>query len=322
MIWLERKNSVLLSNKRVVSENEKLIREVGDSLTKKLAELSQILHATRNRLQDEASQFDSSQKNDIADQVEKINIHFGRAQDLFQEIETQEALEDQALDNLKRNTEKARQSFNVEIVTWANGFTSSSSQLCESSAKAVAGHIKALDHSNTVLNTLIETISGETCTYVNEQHAFLDELQLLAKAVADKEITHLQRQNKILTEMLEEQRKDAKKAQSDFLQSVSCLLGDFMRQRDETLKRSVDSLQSSNKEVEDLLTSTCERQTTLHDSMLTKNDELAQRMETAHEQAIGETGRATEVIAHSLRFYLSLIICRMPLKRVTLLKVG
>ncbi|KAF4615319.1 hypothetical protein D9613_003074 [Agrocybe pediades] len=291
---LERKNAVLTTNKRIVSENERLIRAVADSLTKRLAELSQILHATRNRLQDEAAQFDSSQREAIIDQVQKIDSHFGRAQELFEHIENQEEIEDKALANLRQETEKARHLFNTEVASWSNDFNNSSKQLCDSSTKTIKGHVGALEHSNSVLHSLIETISRETYTYINDQQNTLDELQLLAKTAADKEIAHLRRQNEVLAEMLVEQRKDAERSRADLLQSISSLLGEFMQKRDDTLRRSVDNLQSSNKEVEDLLASTYERQSSLHANVLENSGKLTRQVEGVYEQSNGEQARATQ----------------------------
>ncbi|PPQ93313.1 hypothetical protein CVT25_014442, partial [Psilocybe cyanescens] len=116
---LDRKNKVLVSNRQIVSVNEELIRTFADALAKKLAELGQLMKTLRSSLEDDTTNFHSSQKQTISSQVERVNTHFEGAQDLLQQIEKCEVVGGRALSGLKEQLEKAYSSFNSDVSSWS-----------------------------------------------------------------------------------------------------------------------------------------------------------------------------------------------------------
>ncbi|KDR81633.1 hypothetical protein GALMADRAFT_239701 [Galerina marginata CBS 339.88] len=296
---LERKNKVFLSNKRVVSENEKLIHSLADSLTKRLFEFDSSSSKIRTNLQDETTQFRSSQKDAMANHLQEVNDHFDKAQELFQQIETHQVVEDCALSTIKQEIEKAHKSLNQEVTSWAENLTTSCSQLCNKSTELAIAQINTLEDSTTVLHTLVETISREIHSYLDGERNALAEMQSLSKTASAQEIAHLQSQNKLLAQMVVNEKEDAEKAKNELLQRVSGLLGDFMHKRDDTLRASIGSLQRSNKEAEQLLTATYHQQSKVHGDMGLRNEEVAKQMEVVKDQGAREKNKTTQNVGQA-----------------------
>uniref|UniRef100_A0A8H7Y5S6 Kinesin motor domain-containing protein n=1 Tax=Psilocybe cubensis TaxID=181762 RepID=A0A8H7Y5S6_PSICU len=281
---LDRKNNVFASNRRIVSENEELIRAYADALMKKLTELDQLMKSLRGNVEEENTMHLSSQQQAIIAQVEKVNVHFEGAQDLFQQIEKYEGAGERILSNFKDQLNKAYSSFTSEVSSWSEKATTECTQYSNNAMEIGIGQLDILEESISILTSLLNRISRDVQIYLHDERASLTELRKLAETSTAQELQYLQRQNEILAEMLINERKAADKAKNDLLQRVSGLLGDFLQQRDESLRESVGSLQRSNAEVTALLKATCERQSDLYNNLSTTNGELQSQMGQANEE--------------------------------------
>jgi len=266
----DRNKALYLSNRLVVSENEKLISKLTNILTTKLAEFSQLLHDTRNNVEQETKEYRSSHALALENRAQEISDHFNKAQELFKRIECGEVIEENSIAVLKHQIETTGEAFNTEISSWGNELAATCSRLCDDSATTNVEQISLLEESFTTLSSFIEKISQKIQVYLNTELTALDKIQALARNLVATEISSLQRQNEILARMLVEERKNGEKAKNDLLQRVSGLLGDFMQKRDDSLKESIGNLQRSNKEVEDLLNSTYVQQVSAHDDMVSR----------------------------------------------------
>ncbi|CAA7271682.1 unnamed protein product [Cyclocybe aegerita] len=304
---LDRKNKVHLSNKRVVSENERLISAVTESLMKQLSELSQLLHATRSNMESETEQFRSSQQTALSNHIREIDDHFEKAHELFQQIDTECKAEDKALDIIKREVQSAGAAFRSEVSSWGEKLKSTSTRMCEETLKVTIEQVALLEQSLSTLHSLGSNLSRDVRSYLADERKTFAEMQALAKELAAKETSRLKQQNELLARMLVEQRQEAEKAKDEMLQRVSGLLGDFMQKRDESLRASIDNLQCSNKEVEDLLNSTYRRQTEAHDGMAEKNSNMDRRVQKlsaegndAKTSSLKVVGKTKDVIKTSM----------------------
>ncbi|PPQ94149.1 LOW QUALITY PROTEIN: hypothetical protein CVT25_008017 [Psilocybe cyanescens] len=173
------------------NKNEELIHTFADALTKKLAELGQLMKTLRNSLKDNTTNFHSSQKQTIYSQVERVNAHFKGAQDLFQQIEKCEAVGDHALSGLKEQLEKVYLSFNSDVSSWKTVAD------CEQhSGKAISAgfnQLKILEQSVTILSSLLDSILRDIQDYLSNKSAALTELQTLGETTTTQELLHLQR---------------------------------------------------------------------------------------------------------------------------------
>lgn len=294
----ERKNKTLLSNKQIVSENEKLIRALADSLTKKLTELSQLSKKIRADLQNETTRFRSTQKEAFESHLQQVNDQFDKAQASFQQIKTHESAEDDAIETLKQETEDSRNLLNKEVTSWAAKFTALSSQLCGKFTEETVTQINSLEQSITLLHSLAETISTETHAYLTRDRESLEKLRSFSQATANQQIAHLQQQNRLLAQMLVDERREAEKGKNELIQRISGSLGDFMKKRDESLRASIESLQCSNQEVEELLGKTSERQARLHNDMSSSNHELEQHMQVIDNKQVEEREKIAQAWNH------------------------
>jgi len=289
-----------LSNRLVVSENEKLISKLTNILTTKLAEFSQMLHDTRNNLEQETKEYQSSHAFALENRIREISDHFDKAQELFKRIECGEVIEENSIAVLKHQIETTREAFNTEVSSWGNELAATCNRLCEESATTNIEQITILEESSTTLSSFIEKISQKIQVYLNTELSALDEIQALAKNLVAKEMSSLQRQNEILAKMLLEERKNGEKAKNDLLQRVSGLLGDFMQKRDDSLKESIGNLQRSNKEVEDLLNSTYVQQVSAHEDMVARTRKSGLYLDEVNDQVFDSKKLAEEVgVIHS-----------------------
>lgn len=296
----DRNKTLHLSNRLVVSENEKLISKLTNILTTKLAEFSQMLHDTRNNLEQETKEYQSSHAFALENRIREISDHFDKAQELFKRIECGEVIEENSIAVLKHQIETTREAFNTEVSSWGNELAATCNRLCEESATTNIEQITILEESSTTLSSFIEKISQKIQVYLNTELSALDEIQALAKNLVAKEMSSLQRQNEILAKMLLEERKNGEKAKNDLLQRVSGLLGDFMQKRDDSLKESIGNLQRSNKEVEDLLNSTYVQQVSAHEDMVARTRKSGLYLDEVNDQVFDSKKLAEEVgVIHS-----------------------
>jgi len=306
----DRNKTLQLSNRLVVSENEKLISKLTNILTTKLAEFSQLLHETRNSLEQETKEYQSSHALALETRIREISDHFDKAQELFKRIECGEVIEENSIAVLKHQIETTGDAFNKEISSWGNELAATCNRLCEESATTNIEQITILEESSTTLSSFIESISQKIRAYLNTELSSLDEIQALARNLVAKEMSSLQRQNEILAKMLVEERKNGEKAKHDLLQRVSGLLGDFMQKRDDSLKESIGNLQRSNKEVEDLLNSTYAQQVSAHEGMVTRTRKSGLYLDEVNEQGFESKKLAEEVgVTHSSCYRMILIQC-------------
>ena len=292
---LDRKSKVLQSNKRVVSENEKLIHSFANALLKKLAELSQLSQSMRANHKQETEQFRTSEQKAVATHLQQVETHFATTQELFRQMENQGAVEDKALVVIKQEIQSAGSSFKAQVSSWGDNLTKTCDRQRKESTNASIVQLTLLEQSISTLYSLVETISREVQAFVTEERESLNQMHSLAQNLATEEVSHLKRQNEILARMLVDERKNAEKAKADLLQRMSGLLGEFMQMRDESLRESVGNLQRSNKEAEELLTSTYKRQSEAHDQMLLKNDEMSVRVQRAGSQSVDARTSAMQV---------------------------
>jgi kinesin family protein 11 len=292
----------------VVSENEKLISKLTNILTTKLSEFSQLLHDTRNNLEQETKEYQSSHALALENRIREISDHFDKAEELFKSIELGEVIEENSIAVLKRQIETTGEAFNTEISSWGNELAATCNRLCEDSATTNIEQITLLEESSTTLSSFIEKISQKIQVYLNTELSALDEIQALARNMVAKEMSSLQRQNEILAKMLVEERKNGEKAKNDLLQRVSGLLGDFMQKRDDSLKESIGNLQRSNKEVEDLLSSTYTQQVSAHEDMVIRTREAGLYLDEVNGQGIDSKKLAEEVGVTHFPFYRIILI--------------
>lgn len=279
-------------------------------LTTKLAEFSQLLHDTRNKLEQETKEYQSSHALALENRIQEISDHFDKAQELFKRIECGEVIEEHSIAVLKHQIESIGEAFNTEISSWRNELVANCNRLSEDSATTNIEQITLLEESSTTLSSFIEKISQKIQVYLNTELSALDEIQVLARNLVAKEMSSLQRQNEILAKMLVEERKNGEKAKNDLLQRVSGLLGDFMQKRDDSLKESIGNLQRSNKEVEDLLNSTYVQQVSAHEDMVTRTRKAGLYLDEVNRQGFDSKELAEEVgTTHSLCHRIILIRC-------------
>jgi hypothetical protein len=194
----DRNKTLHLSNRLVVSENEKLISKLTNILTTKLAEFSQLLHKTRNNLEQETKEYQSSHALALENRIREISDHFDKAQELFKRIECGEVIEENSIAVLKHQIETTVEAFNTGISSWGNELAATCNRLCEESATTNIEQITILEESSTTLSSFIQKISQKIQVYLNTELSALDEIQALAKNLVAKEISSLQRQNEIL----------------------------------------------------------------------------------------------------------------------------
>ncbi|KAF8964529.1 SNF2 family N-terminal domain-containing protein [Flammula alnicola] len=72
----------------------------------------------------------------IATHVQKVEQYFNRAQELFQQIESNGVIKGNTLDAVKHEIEAVHKSFKAEISSWSEGFESTFNQLCKQSTSA------------------------------------------------------------------------------------------------------------------------------------------------------------------------------------------
>ena len=294
----------------MVSENEKLISKLTNILTTKLGEFSQLLHDTRNNLEQETKEYQSSHALALENRIREISDHFDKAQGLFKRIECGEVIEENSIAVLKHQIETSVEAFNTGISSWGNELAATCNRLCEESATTNIEQITILEESSTTLSSFIENISQKIQAYLNTELSALDEIQALAKNLVAKEMSSLRRQNEILAKMLLEERKNGEKAKNDLLQRVSGLLGDFMQKRDDSLKESIGNLQRSNKEVEDLLNSTYVQQVSAHEDMITRTKKSGLYLDEVNGQGLDSKKLAEGVgVMHSFCYRIMLIQC-------------
>src|SRR5258705_13766050 len=92
---IERKNTVFEINRKVVSDNQKLIHSDTGALMQKLAEMSQLSLSLRSRLEQETKEFVAVQATEHSGHNDRINAHYSTVRELLKEIKSQHRVEDE-----------------------------------------------------------------------------------------------------------------------------------------------------------------------------------------------------------------------------------
>lgn len=251
--------------------------------------------ATTSSLVTRTQQFGSSEQQSLAHHIQKVNEQFNITQNLFQHIQSCNALEEKAITTLQREFEAAHKSFKEETSSWGASLETTCKALCDKVVGASTQQITALQEVILALYSLVDTTVRDVQGFLKEERHALRAAKDLAETLAHEKSSHLKQQNEILAQMLVSERKEAEKAKSNLIQRVSDLLGEFMQKRDESLRQSVESLQDSNAEVEALLGSTSSRQVDIHQDAMRRNTNLDSELGRSGAQAKDTKENATNV---------------------------
>ncbi|KAF8163321.1 P-loop containing nucleoside triphosphate hydrolase protein [Crassisporium funariophilum] len=298
---LDRKDRALLSQKRAVSENEKLVHLHSESLAKLLTEFTQMSRQTTFNLELETKQFGVSEQMALTAHLQKVEEQFHKAEELFQQIQTCDLVEENTLATLQREFNTAHKSLKAETSSWVRSLEQTCERLCSDVIDTSTKQVTLLDEAITLLYSLVEGTLRETQKFLTDEHSALTEMKTLTEAAASQETLHLKRQNNALAQMLVNERKSAEKAKDELIQRVSGLLGDYTQKRDESLRECVGSLQRSNTEVEDLLTSTLERQSEVLGDMAIQNKDLREEIRGSSKQGLDIKTNSAKVSAETVQ---------------------
>lgn len=282
-------------NRKVVSDNQKLIHSDTGALMQKLAEMSQLSLSLRSRLEQETKKFVAVQAIEHSGHNDRINAHHSTVRELLKEIKNQHRVEDEGLLLVEKELQSATSLFSEEASSWSGRLASTCSRICKESNDTTSKQIGLLNQSISILQSLIGSICSEIQLYLKEERDALTQSHELAKRLSTQEIDHLKRQNDMLAKWVTEERNSSEKAQSDILQRFSGLLGEFFQKRDESLRESIGSLQRSNTEVEDLLASAGKRQAQDQEEMIHRNNEVFNRLQEFENQGHDTRKKAAQV---------------------------
>lgn len=278
MNYVDRKNKVFQSNKKIVSENQKLIHSSTNALMQKLAEMSQLSHSLGQSLEQETQLFHSTEEKENSEHIRRIDTYFSTIQQLLKKTKTQEGIEDRTIVSLEQELQSATSTFKSNVSTWSEELTSTCALRCKELNDAGIKQISLLTQSMATLHSLVDSICREVRDYLKSEQESLTQSHEVTKKLTSEETSHLRQQNEILANMLVEERRNSDKAKSELLQRFSGLLGEFLQKRDESLKESIGNLQHNNKEAEDLLASTSRRHLQVHNDIIQQNDEISGRL--------------------------------------------
>lgn len=295
MEYVDRKSKVFQSNKKVVSENQKLIHTGTTALMQKLAEMSQLSHSLRHSLEQETQLFHSKEEKENTEHIRRIDTYFSTIQQLLKKTEAQQGIEDQTLVSLEQELQSATSTFKANVSTWSEELASTCALRCKEFNDVGTKQISLLNQSIVILHSLLESICREVQNYLKSERETITRSYEVSKKISSEEACHLRRQNEILSNMLVQELRNSEKAKSDLLQRFSSLLGEFLQKRDESLRESIGNLQLNNKEAEELLASTSRHHLQVHDDMIHQNDEVSGRLIDIETQGVDTRKDAAQV---------------------------
>lgn len=310
---LERKNNTFESNRKVVSDNQKLIHSGTSALMQKLAEMSQLSSSLRTSLEQETKTFFAAQEKEHSGHNHRLNTYLFTIQGLLKKIKDQQQVEDEKLVLVERELQSVTSAYGEEVSSWGERLASTCSHIRKESNETTTKQIYLLNQSITILQSLIGSICSEIQLYLKEERDALTQSDSLSKRLATEKIEHLRRQNEMLAQWVTDERKSSENAQTDILQRFAGLLGEFFQKRDESLRESIESLERSNIEVEDLIETAGKREAKEKEEMLHRNNEMFDHLQGLEKQG-HETKKRISQVGHSVSDVISNL---MRLRSVT-----